>query len=219
MKDLHKAAESLAVGMSRIIREQVSSCLFGALVHCDPFRGDRDLRHSHRVHQRLRDHRRSLLMDMLSTAILVVGVPVLTHQLPAHSQVGQAAGRPSPQGSSGELPGRPHEPGCSLFLVDVHASLGYRPMPKVWNKARGDAPRGAIYCGRGSPWGNPFKLGRDGESGSRFATASSKRSCLISMSVLSEARTSSASALPSAATSMRSSGRPTLPCFVRSLSV
>jgi hypothetical protein len=31
MKDLHKAAESLAVGMSRIIREQVSSCLFGAL--------------------------------------------------------------------------------------------------------------------------------------------------------------------------------------------
>jgi hypothetical protein len=35
-------------------------------------------------------------------------------------------------------------------------------MPKVWNKARGDAPRGAIYCGRGSPWGNPFKVGRDG---------------------------------------------------------
>jgi hypothetical protein len=35
-------------------------------------------------------------------------------------------------------------------------------MPKVWNKAHGDAPRGAVYCGRGSPWGNPFKLGRDG---------------------------------------------------------
>ena len=23
-------------------------------------------------------------------------------------------------------------------------------------------PTNAIYCGRGSPWGNPFKIGRDG---------------------------------------------------------
>jgi hypothetical protein len=32
MTDLHKAAESLAVGMSRILREWVSSCLFGGMI-------------------------------------------------------------------------------------------------------------------------------------------------------------------------------------------
>ena len=28
----------------------------------------------------------------------------------------------------------------------------------IYNKARGDAPEGAIYVGRGTPWGNPFKM-------------------------------------------------------------
>jgi hypothetical protein len=32
MKDLHKAAESLAVGMSRVLREWVNSCLLGSLI-------------------------------------------------------------------------------------------------------------------------------------------------------------------------------------------
>lgn len=34
--------------------------------------------------------------------------------------------------------------------------------PKVHNKHQRAAPPDAIYIGRGSPWGNPFKVGRDG---------------------------------------------------------
>lgn len=34
-------------------------------------------------------------------------------------------------------------------------------MPRVYNK-RGFVPKGAVYVGRPSPWGNPFKIGRDG---------------------------------------------------------
>lgn len=32
-------------------------------------------------------------------------------------------------------------------------------MPAVYNRHHGNAPHGAIYCGRGTPWGNPFKEG------------------------------------------------------------
>jgi len=32
----------------------------------------------------------------------------------------------------------------------------------VFNKHKG-APSTAVYIGRGSPWGNPFKIGRDGD--------------------------------------------------------
>ena len=35
-------------------------------------------------------------------------------------------------------------------------------MPKVYNKRKNDAPKGAVYIGRGSPWGNPFKIGIHG---------------------------------------------------------
>ena len=38
--------------------------------------------------------------------------------------------------------------------------------PLVHNKRAGTAPAGAVYIGRGSPWGNPFKIG---EHGSRDA--------------------------------------------------
>jgi hypothetical protein len=31
-------------------------------------------------------------------------------------------------------------------------------MPKVYNKYHGDAPPGAVYIGRPSPWGNPFVI-------------------------------------------------------------
>lgn len=34
--------------------------------------------------------------------------------------------------------------------------------PRVYNKHHNDAPADAVYIGRGSPWGNPFKIGRDG---------------------------------------------------------
>jgi Domain of unknown function (DUF4326) len=35
-------------------------------------------------------------------------------------------------------------------------------MAKVHNRHHGTAPPGAVYIGRGSPWGNPFVIGRDG---------------------------------------------------------
>jgi len=37
-------------------------------------------------------------------------------------------------------------------------------MPKVYNKHHKDAPPGAVYIGRGSPYGNPFHIGpKDGD--------------------------------------------------------
>lgn len=38
-------------------------------------------------------------------------------------------------------------------------------MPKVLNRrvlVSGKIPEGAVYCGRGSDWGNPFIIGKDG---------------------------------------------------------
>lgn len=34
--------------------------------------------------------------------------------------------------------------------------------PAVFNKYHGGAPSDAVYVGRGSPWGNPFRIGPDG---------------------------------------------------------
>jgi uncharacterized protein DUF4326 len=34
---------------------------------------------------------------------------------------------------------------------------------KVYNKNHGTYPRDAVYVGRGSPWGNPFRLYYDGD--------------------------------------------------------
>jgi hypothetical protein len=36
-------------------------------------------------------------------------------------------------------------------------------MSKVHNKHHGTAPADAVYIGRGSPWGNPFVIGVDGD--------------------------------------------------------
>jgi hypothetical protein len=35
-------------------------------------------------------------------------------------------------------------------------------MPKVWNKRDPNCPKDAVYVGRPSKWGNPFKIGLDG---------------------------------------------------------
>ena len=35
-------------------------------------------------------------------------------------------------------------------------------MPKVWNKRDPNCPKDAVYVGRPSKWGNPYKIGRDG---------------------------------------------------------
>jgi hypothetical protein len=36
-------------------------------------------------------------------------------------------------------------------------------LPRVYNKHHYDAPADAVYIGRGSPWGNPFVIGKDGD--------------------------------------------------------
>jgi hypothetical protein len=36
-------------------------------------------------------------------------------------------------------------------------------MCEVLNKHRAGVPAGAVYIGRGSKWGNPFVIGRDGD--------------------------------------------------------
>lgn len=36
-------------------------------------------------------------------------------------------------------------------------------MCKVLNKHKAGEPAGAVYIGRGSKWGNPFRIGRDGD--------------------------------------------------------
>lgn len=36
-------------------------------------------------------------------------------------------------------------------------------MCRVLNKHRDGMPAGAVYIGRGSKWGNPFRIGADGD--------------------------------------------------------
>lgn len=36
---------------------------------------------------------------------------------------------------------------------------GLKALPRVYNRMYGDAPLSARYCGRGTPWGNPFVVG------------------------------------------------------------
>ena len=35
-------------------------------------------------------------------------------------------------------------------------------MPKVWNIKDIRCPKDAVYCGRGSPYGNPYVMGKHG---------------------------------------------------------
>jgi hypothetical protein len=35
--------------------------------------------------------------------------------------------------------------------------------PRVWNARKKSAPLTVVYVGRGTPWGNPFVMGRDGD--------------------------------------------------------
>ena len=36
-------------------------------------------------------------------------------------------------------------------------------IPRVWNINDPNCPKNARYCGRGSPYGNPFVIGKDGD--------------------------------------------------------
>jgi hypothetical protein len=45
-----------------------------------------------------------------------------------------------------------------------NAKVGRRQkMCRVLNKHHAGIPAGAVYIGRGSKWGNPFRIGRDGD--------------------------------------------------------
>lgn len=42
-------------------------------------------------------------------------------------------------------------------------------MPRVWNKRDTNVPKDAIYVGRPSKWGNPYRLYADGSRGEVIA--------------------------------------------------
>ncbi len=48
-------------------------------------------------------------------------------------------------------------------------------MRRVLNKRKSGIPAGAIYIGRGSKWGNPFRIGPDGDR----ATVIAKQECWL----------------------------------------
>jgi len=55
--------------------------------------------------------------------------------------------------------------GAQIFVGPIYISHSLRKdylMPRVLNKHHGNIPDRAVYCGRGSPVGNPFVIGRYG---------------------------------------------------------
>lgn len=42
-----------------------------------------------------------------------------------------------------------------------HPAFGPFTVPRVWNR-HNEHPAGAVYCGRGTPYGNPFEIGTHG---------------------------------------------------------
>lgn len=46
--------------------------------------------------------------------------------------------------------------------LPLPSSLAEPDAPKVHNKYHKTAPLDAVYVGRGSPWGNPFVIGKHG---------------------------------------------------------
>jgi len=55
-----------------------------------------------------------------------------------------------------------------LFIRDVNNYVAEYSYPKVHNKYHRDAPENAVYCGRGSKYGNPFKDGTRDENCDNF---------------------------------------------------
>lgn len=47
-------------------------------------------------------------------------------------------------------------------LFNMYAELSADIKPKIYNKKTDGQPKGAIYCGRPSKWGNPFIIGENG---------------------------------------------------------
>jgi hypothetical protein len=50
----------------------------------------------------------------------------------------------------------------TLQLTESGSVVGDGLYLSVLNRRHGGVPEGSIYVGRGTRWGNPFKIGRDG---------------------------------------------------------
>ncbi len=51
---------------------------------------------------------------------------------------------------------------CDLLVPEEKDPFEEDYRPRVHNRHAGTAPHDAIYVGRGSPWGNPFRIGKHG---------------------------------------------------------
>ncbi|WP_348984205.1 DUF4326 domain-containing protein, partial [Mesorhizobium mediterraneum] len=68
-------------------------------------------------------------------------------------------------------------------------------MCRVRNKHHAGVPRGAVYIGRGSKWGNPFRIGANGD---RAAVIAKHECWLADQRDLLRALSSYSDAIPSA---------------------
>lgn len=87
-------------------------------------------------------------------------------------------------------------------------------MCRVLNKRKTGVPAGAIYIGRGSKWGNPFRIGPDGDRASVIAKYERwlrDQHHLLRGSTNCAAMTSSASARRSHVMAISCCGSPTYP--------
>ena len=73
-------------------------------------------------------------------------------------------------------------------------------MCRVLNKHKAGVPSGAVYIGRGSKWGNPFRIGEDGNR----ATVIAKHEAGCATSIICCGRSTSYGAAISSASARRS---------------
>src|SRR5688572_7737470 len=52
-------------------------------------------------------------------------------------------------------------PACGIWHLEGSCPPLSSDKPKVWNRHDPKCPARAVYVGRGSPWGNPFRIGFD----------------------------------------------------------
>jgi len=72
-------------------------------------------------------------------------------------------------------------------------------MCRVLNKHHAGVPAGAVYIGRGSKWGNPFRIGPEGDRAAVIA----KYERWLQISIISCARSTSCAAAISSASARR----------------
>lgn len=52
--------------------------------------------------------------------------------------------------------------GLRVYVYRPRSARAAEAGPRVLNRHHGPMPAGAVYVGRGTPWGNPYKVGPDG---------------------------------------------------------